>query len=346
MGLIGAVLHPLATGMTVHLMPPEAFLRRPLRWPEAISRTGSVMTMAPDFAYAAIARHAGGVEPGSLDLSALRLAVTGAEPVRPATLRAVTATFEPHGLRPGVLTPGYGLAEATLCVTALDPVHEPLTVRAPGTGRTLAACGRELEPRTLAVVGADGRPCPPGTEGEIWVTGPSVARGYWRRPQATEQTFRARRADGDPRDWLRTGDVGVVVGGLLCVVGRTRDVVVHRGVNIHLHDVEATAAASHPILASRRAAAFAVPGTEDVVLLHEWDAAADAAGVIERVRAAVSREHGPLLHAVALVPRGTIAHTTSGKIRRQACARRWAEGGYARAYAVWTRSPVPVGGPA
>jgi acyl-CoA synthetase (AMP-forming)/AMP-acid ligase II len=345
MGLIGSVLHPLATGMTVHLMPPEAFLRRPARWPEVLSRTGSVMTMGPDFAYAVIARHACGIEAGSLDLSSVRLAVTGAEPIRLTTLEAVAAAYGPHGLRPGVLTPGYGLAEATLCVAASDPASEPITVRVPGTGRKLVACGRELHAGSVAVVGADGWPCPPMTEGEIWVTGPSVARGYWRRPQETRHAFRARRADGDPRDWLRTGDSGVVIDGLLCIVGRIKDVVVRGGVNVYLHDVEATASASHPALAARRAAAFAVPGSEGVVLLHEWDADTDPAGIIDRVRAAVGREHGPLLHAVALVPRGAIAHTTSGKIQRSACARWWAEGGHAEAYAAWMRTPVRVGGP-
>lgn len=325
MGLIGTVLHPIAAGMTVHLLPPAAFLRRPASWLETVARTGSTITMAPDFAYALAARRA--ADPGPA-LAGLRHAVIAAEPIRPATIRAFRQAFEPFGLHPQALTPGYGLAENTLCVSSTGR-QGAAEVRLP-SGRLVIGCGREPIPgsRVAIVDPATGRRCTDGTEGEIWVSGPSVAGGYWRQPAETEAVFRARLA-GDPADWLRTGDYGVLTGSALCITGRLKDVVMLNGATVHLHDLEQTAQSSHPALRPGGNAAFAVPGTERVVLLQELaEPVDDLELVMSRIRRAIAEEHGLALAAVALLPRGTVPHTTSGKVRRRACGEQWLAGDF------------------
>lgn len=338
MGLIGMLAHPLWAGMTVHLMPPTAFLRRPLSWLETVSATGSAITMAPDFAYALAARHGRRADLSGLDLSGLRHAITAAEPIRLATVTAFSGAFAVCGLRPDAVTPGYGLAENTLCVAAADRSTDPLTVRPhPGQhairDRTLVGVGRGpfTGTRTAVVDPATHLRCPQGTTGEIWVTGTSVAAGYWRRQAATEQTFGARIPD-EPERWLRTGDLGVVVDGVLCVDGRLKDLVIRSGANIHLHDLELTAADSHPALLVGGGAAFAVGGgteAERIVVVRELATHADRVDrgdVMRRIRQAIAEEHGVVPDVVALVRRGAIPRTTSGKVRRDACARAWTTG--------------------
>jgi acyl-CoA synthetase (AMP-forming)/AMP-acid ligase II len=324
MGLIGMLAHPLWAGMTVHLMSPSAFVRRPMRWLETISATGSVLTMAPDFAYALAARRADDVS--TLDLSALRLAITAAEPIRPATLAAFAEAFAPAGLRPTALTPGYGLAENTLCVVAADRAVDPLLV-----GR-LVGCGSGPFPgtRTAIVDPATRRRCPVG---EIWVSGTSVAAGYWRRPAETVATFQAR-IDGEPGQWLRTGDLGRVVDGQLCVTGRLKDVIIHNGHNVHPDELEAASADCHPDLVGGGGAAFESGGR--VVLVREITAAGDTAEILRCIRLAVAEETGIALDTVVLVRRAAIPRTTSGKVRRGECARSWADGELT-AIARWNR---------
>jgi acyl-CoA synthetase (AMP-forming)/AMP-acid ligase II len=325
MGLIGMLAHPLWAGMTVHLMPPSAFVRRPMRWLDTISTTGSVLTMAPDFAYALAARRATNVS--TLDLSTLRLAITAAEPIRPATLAAFAAAFTPAGLRPTALTPGYGLAENTLCVVASDRTVDPMLV-----GR-FVGCGSGPFPgtRTAIVDPVSRRRC---QVGEIWVSGTSVAAGYWRRPAETAATFHAR-IDGEPGDWLRTGDLGTVVDGQLCVTGRLKDVIIHNGHNVPPDDVEAASTDCHPDLVGGGGAAFESQGR--VVLVREITTAGSAAEILRCVRSAVAEETGIALDVVVLVRRAAIPRTTSGKIRRGECARRWVDGELT-AIAQWNRA--------
>ncbi len=343
MGLIGMLAHPVWAGMAVHLMPPSAFLRRPLSWLETISRSRSAMTMAPDFAYALAARRVRPEEAAALDLSGLRHAVTAAEPIRARTVEAFRSVFAPAGLRPEAVTPGYGLAENTLSVSWADPSAEPLLVTLPETGRQVVPCGSEpVVGNTLAIVDPGTlRRCPPGETGEIWVTGSSVTLGYWRRPEETAQAFRPG-PDGEPGTWLRTGDLGVLADGALCVVGRLKDTVKHKGVTLHLHDLEQTALDCTPSLGDGSAAAFAVPGGEDgpplVVLVHEVARPpADPQALLGRIRAAIAEEHGLALGAVALVRRGAVPRTTSGKVQRRRCADRWLSGEL-KPIASWTKT--------
>jgi len=347
-GLIGNVLQPLWVGATTVLMSPTAFIRRPMSWLSAISRYRAHTSGGPDFAFGACIARAGDA-PADLDLSCWEVAFDGAEPIRPSTLRRFAATFAPHGFRPAALFPCYGLAEATLLVTGSGKGRGPRTVAAdvgelerrrfvparPGEGRVLAGSGAALPGEDLRIVDpATRRPNPPGAVGEIWVSGAHVAQGYWRRPEATADTFRARLegADGD-RAYLRTGDLGVVVDGEVHVVGRAKDMIIIRGRNHYPHDVEQTVRSAHPAVAAGTCAAFGVPGDagETLVVVAEIDREHrhdDLGEVSAAIRATVVAEHEVALTELVLTRWGTLSKTSSGKIMRAATRRRHLEHGF------------------
>ena len=211
MGLIGTVLQPLYTGAACYLMSPVAFLQRPARWLEAISRYRATTSGGPNFAYELCVRKVGEAEREGLDLSSWQVAFNGAEPVRADTLRRFAAAFAPCGFRASAFRPCYGLAEATLLVSGWRPEegeprvraldaealerHEAVDAADAARSRELIGCGAAMQ-TVLAVDPESGEPCPPGRVGEIWVAGPSVAQGYWERPEETAAAFGARLADG------------------------------------------------------------------------------------------------------------------------------------------------------
>ncbi|MFD0416962.1 aminotransferase class I/II-fold pyridoxal phosphate-dependent enzyme [Streptomyces sp. NPDC127108] len=345
MGLIGGILSPLYGGFPAHLMAPMSFVRRPLLWLQALSDTRASTSVAPNFGFEACVRRITDEERDRLDLRHWRLALNGAEPVRADTLDRFVERFAPSGFRRSALLPCYGLAEATLMVTGVR-AHEPpaigefdaaalgagLATEATGAGKAagsrvtrVVACGPAVDGVDVAVVDARTRRRVPGegTIGEVWLTGPSVARGYWRRPEATEDTFRARLEDEPDTPYLRTGDLGFLREGQLHVVGRTKDVVIVQGRNHYPHDIELTVERADPAVRPGCGAAFAVEvdGAEQLVVAYEIDGrrAADAPGLLAGLRSAIADEHQVTPHAVVLLKRSTVHRTTSGKIQRQAC---------------------------
>ncbi|MFC9748435.1 fatty acyl-AMP ligase [Streptomyces niveus] len=357
MGLIGMICHPLWAGMSVRMSTPAAFLRDPASWLHEISQSRATITIAPDFGYATAARKVAEKRRAGLDLSCLRHALSGAEPVRPRTIEDFTEAYAPWGLEPRAMMPVYGLAEATLCVSCVDRQAEPALTeasqqalregRVSSSGKhgaaetggdralTLVGCGRSFTDDTeVAVVDPDAHVhLPDGEVGEIWVSGPSVAGGYWNRPGSTDATFGAT-VQGSDRRYLRTGDLGVMHGGQLHIVGRRKDVIVHNGVNHHPQDLEATVETAHAAVG--RVAAVGVPvdgvvGAEELVLLVEladYGRDRDHDAVLTAVRRAVTESHGIAVRAVELLKPGAVPRTTSGKVRRREAARRWATAGF------------------
>ncbi|GAA3463920.1 non-ribosomal peptide synthetase [Saccharothrix longispora] len=333
MGLIGAVLQPLHGAFPVLLMPPRTFLYHPYRWLRAITDFRATASPAPDFAYRECVRRVTDDELVTLDLSSWTHALTGAEPVRAATVEAFAERFGPAGFRREAFLPCYGLAEATLFVTAAPPGRGPRELRvdrgalADGRvvpdagGMPLVGCGGTHGDDVLAVVdAATATGCAPGEVGEIWVSGPSVAGGYWGNPELS-RAFTATRSDAPGRRWLRTGDLGFVLDDDLFVTGRTKELVVVRGANHYPVDIEITAerALSSP---SAAGAAFAVDDgdTERLVLVLELGRGVKPDDAMTTaVRTAVAREHQLDLSDLVLVRPGGIPRTTSGKIRRLAC---------------------------
>lgn len=361
-GLIGNVLQPLHLGVTSVLMAPASFIRRPLGWLSAISRYRAHTSGGPNFAFDACVAHAARGEVPELDLSCWKVAFNGAEPIRHDTLRRFADAFAPFGFSEQALYPCYGSAEVTLLATGSRKGRGPRTVEAdadalgrrrfveaaPGKGHTLVGSGLLPPEGELRIVDPDtGQPCPPETIGEIWISGDHVTTGYWRRPEQSAETFRAR-CEG--RDHLRTGDLGVVIDHELYVVGRLKDMIIIRGRNHYPHDIEHAVQTAHPALRPTACAAFAVDGFdgEELVVVQEirrdWtaDEGPEIAGAI---RQAIVRENGIAAGDVVLAVPGQLQKTTSGKIMRSAAKKRYLESGFE----LWTppeasprRSPANI----
>jgi acyl-CoA synthetase (AMP-forming)/AMP-acid ligase II len=362
MGLIGGVLQTLYCGGTSMLLSPVAFLQRPVRWLEAISRTRATISGGPDFAYDLCIRKVTSEQRGTLDLSSWDLAFDGAEPIRPETLRRFVEVFGPCGFRREAFYPCYGLAESTLIVSGgQDPEHPDgrafrgaeldrgrvveaetgTDTRLAGDPRVIVGSGRSAPDQTLVIADPDTlASCPADRVGEIWVSSPSVAAGYWNRPEETERAFRARLSDTRQGPFLRTGDLGFLKDGVLYVTGRLKDLIVIRGRNYSPHDLEWTVEQSHPSLRPSSGAAFSVEadGQERLVIAqeverHERHRNLDA--VIAAIRHAVASHHEIDAHAVALLKPGSIPKTSSGKIQRHACREAFLAGTLAEV-ARWT----------
>lgn len=347
MGLIYGIVLPLYAGFPGVLMPPAAFLQRPLRWLRCVSDCRATFSGGPNFAYELCTSRIGPEQKDSLDLSRWRIAFSGAEPVRQETLDRFAEAFAPCGFRREALAAGYGLAEATLMVTLSRPGAPPASYRAAaaelernrlvpvttaeGGARTLVGCGSpgEISPATI-VDPETRRPCAAGEVGEIWVSGPSVAQGYWNRPEESALTFGARLDDGRG-PFLRTGDLGAVARDELFVTGRRKELVIIRGLNHYPQDLEQTVQASHAALRPGAGATFSVDavGGEGLVIVQEVERtqrSADPAELVQAIRRAVTEEHEIEPHAIVLLRPGSIPKTSSGKIQRGACRTAFLDG--------------------
>ena len=324
MGLIGVVLEALHAGARAVLMPPQAFLQRPSRWLQAIDRYRATISGAPNFAYdLCVRRFRPDAEP-TFDLSSWRMAFCGAEPIRTDTLRRFARVFSSHGFRASALYPTYGLAEATVFASGGELDAGLRTLPAAG-GRELVNCGRAFGDGTIAIVDPETlREQPAGQAGEIWIAGSHVAAGYWNDGTATRETFGAKLPDRPDRTYMRTGDLGLMSGGELHIIGRMKELLIVNGESLHPQDIEHAIAHSHPSFAAV-GAAFGVDteAGEQIVAVHEVTLGAmnepDHSAAIAAAFAAVGGESGVRLFDLVPVRPGAIPLTTSGKVRRSKC---------------------------
>ncbi|MFD8913584.1 fatty acyl-AMP ligase [Streptomyces sp. NPDC059575] len=350
MGMLFGVVLPLWAGIPSYLMAPDAFIRRPARWLEALARFGGTHAAAPSFAYELCARAAAEGRTAEVgDLSRWRVAANGAEPVRWGTIRSFTEAFAPYGFDPRAMCPGYGLAENTLKVTGTrqdrepgvlwlsaeslrDGVAEPVGASAEDAVPVVSSGGTVGRTRVRIVDPVTREELPEGRIGEIWVSGPCVAGGYLGRPDASEDTFRARVAQDDGTAQLRTGDLGFLHGGQLHVTGRLKDVIIRKGRNHYPQDIELSAEHSVSGLRPNCAAAFSCDdGThERLVVVVEADGrvlnSLGAEALHRHVRDAVREAHRITPDEVLVVRRGALSKTSSGKVQRRACKRRYENG--------------------
>ncbi len=275
MGLIGGILQPLWVGRPNIMMSPMAFLQKPFRWLSAISRFRGTTSGGPNFAYDLCVRKITPEQRATLDLSSWTVAFNGAEPVRAETLEQFAETFAPCGFRREAFYPCFGLAEATLIVSG-GYVKEPPRIcdfsasalangqAAPAEGegeptRRLVSCGRPVPDVGVVIVDPDTLTrCVSHQVGEIWASGPSIAQGYWRQPEATKATFHAYLADTGEGPFLRTGDLDSCTTAKLFVAGRLKDVIIVHGMNHYPHDIELTVEKCHAQLRPGCGAAFTV----------------------------------------------------------------------------------------
>lgn len=343
MGLIGGILHPICVGFPMLLMSPASFARNPSHWLKVMAHHRVTVGGGPDFGYRMCLTAVPDEAIEGLDLSAWRVAFTGAEPVRAATLAQFAARFAPAGFDPAAFHPCYGLAESTLMVTAGRPGRPPVVrgfavaglrenravPETVGDIRELVGCGTAAGGGVMIVDPSALTRCEPGEVGEIWVRGPSVAGGYWERAEETERVFDGVLADGD-RGYLRTGDLGFQLDGELFVTGRSKDLIVVHGANHYPQDLERTAEQSHPAILQVGAAFSIETGEQERVVLahevHRHTPDGDLPAIADAVRAALTAEHEVQPHAVVLVRQGGIPRTSSGKIQRAATRERYLAG--------------------
>lgn len=320
MGLVDGIIQPLYSGFTGLLMSPAALLQNPIRWLEAISRYRVTHSGGPNFAYDLCVRRIDESQRAALDLSSWNVAYNGAEPVYHETLERFVSAFGPCGFRRKAFYPAYGLAEATLKVSGgrrgVGPVYRTVE------SRTLVGCGRATLGTEVVIVNPESlHLCKPEEVGEVWVSGPGVAAGYWNRPEETENTFHARLA-GKGR-FLRTGDLGFVHDGELFITGRLKDLIIIRGRNHYPQDIERAVQGCHTGLKPDAGAAFSVElGHEErLVVVQEIDSQQkpDARVIIETIREVIAEEFEIQPAAVVLIRSGTLPKTSSGKVRRHAC---------------------------
>ena len=353
MGLIGTILMTVYAGATAILLTPIDFLQQPFRWLKAITKYRVTYSGGPNFAFDLCIRKITEEQKAELDLSSWINSFNGAEPVRAETLKRFAEEFAVCGFRAEFLQPCYGLAEHTLTASGgvLDEPPIYVTVDAMALEqhevvqrlpheegvRTLVGCGhgwlgteiRIVDPETMIT-------CPQNRVGEIWLKSPSVAQGYWNRPEQTIQEFRAYTKDGNEGPFLRTGDLGFLVGDELFVTGRRKDLILIRGKNFYPQDIEYTVEQAHPAVRESCSAAFSLEiGTEErLVVVAELErsyrprakeqvegdeSASGFQDVVRAIRKAVMDEFQIQPYAILLLRTGSIPKTSSGKIQRHAC---------------------------
>jgi acyl-CoA synthetase (AMP-forming)/AMP-acid ligase II len=344
LGLIAKMAHTIYVGSRCILMSPFAFLQKPVRWLQAISSYQGHISGGPDFAYAITARKVTPEQKAGLDLSSWRIAFNGAEPVRPATLDRFADAFRECGFQREALTPGFGMAEATLFIAG-GPINQApiyyqidaaafaqnrvVPAKAGETAVTAVACGRfDWLDQQLIIVNPDTlRECAPDEVGEIWLAGSHIARGYWNKTAETEAAFLAYTADSGAGPFMRTGDLGFVHEGQLYIGGRIKDLIIVDGQNHYPQDIEFSVEDAHPAVRRGCTAAFSIDrdGKERLVVVAELrnpdesDAPWDIPLVTQELQRAVSKEHGIPLYDIAFIKPRTIHKTSSGKIQRRAC---------------------------
>ncbi|MCA9261148.1 MAG: AMP-binding protein, partial [Planctomycetales bacterium] len=355
MGLIGGLLQPIYMGRPNTLFSPTHFLQKPVRWLQAVSQSGATISGGPNFAYDLCVEKVTAEQKRTLDLSRWSLAFNGAEPVRADTMRRFADAFAECGFRYEAFYPCYGLAEATLIVAGgykqVAPVvqkfdiasleqHRVVSVERETEGaRALVGSGGNLLDQTIVIADPETlEPCGENEVGEVWVNGPSVAQGYWRRPEQTQETFQARLANGRG-PFLRTGDLGFLREGELFVTGRLKDLIILRGVNYYPQDIEASVESAHQGVKIGAGAAFTVgeEARERLVIVQETVRRRDLdfGEIIDAIRRKVAQDHEVAVEAVVLLKTGSIPKTSSGKIQRHACVAGYQAGTLA-ALATWS----------
>ena len=345
MGLIGCLIQAAYLGATNVIIPPLSFLKSPSNWFRSISRYRATTCGGPNFALDYSLEKVADEELQEFDLSSLRTLYCGAEPVRQATLTAFAEKFKKASFRASQFFPVYGLAESVLIVSGGDykaePVYYSVDSQALGENkvipaipgkenRTLTACGYPWIGMSVAIVNPETRiPVSQAEIGEVWVNGPSVARGYWNESENTEFTFRARIEGCKDDTWLRTGDLGFIHEGQLYISGRLKDLIIIRGTNFFPNDIEFVAENSHPALRQNASAAFSsdIRGEERLVLVMEVERThmnnLDENEVFEAIRSSVFAEFGVQPHVICLIRMSNLPKTSSGKIQRFATRSAW-----------------------
>ncbi|MDJ0682728.1 MAG: fatty acyl-AMP ligase [Xenococcaceae cyanobacterium MO_167.B52] len=348
-GLVEGMMVPLYNGHPCYVMSPFAFIKRPLNWLKNISTYKGTHSQAPNFAYDLCIRRIKPQQIAELDLSSWQAAGNAAEPINPQVMAKFMDTFSPCGFKWEAFAPSYGLAENTLLATTKPKGTKPVFLavqtaameqnrvvvadfeQTEGT-RILAGCGKKVCDTNITIVNPDTCiSCAEDEVGEIWIKDPSVAQGYWQRPDVTKATFCAYIQDTEEGAFLRTGDLGFIHEGELYITGRIKDLIIVRGTNHYPQDIEWSVQELHPALRADYGAAFSVEaeGEERLVVVQEVERRSgniDTETIIADIRQEIAEQHEIQVYGVVLAKPGNILKTASGKIQRRACRDKFLQG--------------------
>ncbi|KAA1246432.1 non-ribosomal peptide synthetase/type I polyketide synthase, partial [Aquimarina sp. RZ0] len=347
MGLIGNIIQAFYVGFELIIMPPTAFVQKPIRWLKAFSKYRGTISCGPNFAYDLCLNQIKDEDLEEVDLSSWRVAINGSEPIRPETFKKFASRFVQYGFTVEALFPGYGLAEVTLTVSgckfdtppevlkldkksfndhkieiAEKPLYDNEIVKLMGNGPVVKGLTvRIVDPKTKRLCGSK-------QIGEIWISGDSVSRGYWNREQLSKEIFSAqinfdtKTTDQNKDSYLRTGDMGFLHKDELYISGRLKEMMIINGVNHFPQDIEQTVQNSHLDLQNNAGAAFSfsVNQKEQLVIVQEIKRTSmrsyDFEAIVNTISKAVLEVHELPLYALVLVSPGRIPKTSSGKIQR------------------------------
>ena len=349
MGLIGNILQPLYLGTPSILMSPVSLSQQPFEWLKAISHYQATTSGGPNFAYDLLCLKATPEKLAGLDLSNWKVAFSGAETVRGETLDRFSHIFANCGFNKSAFYPCYGMAEATLFITGglqqEDPIikyvdgaalekNQVLEIAEETSGsKAIVGCGRQwLDTEVLIVNPETLTPCQPHEVGEIWVLGSGIGKGYWEQKQETKDTFQGLLKGTKSPEYLRTGDLGFLQNGELYITGRLKEVMIFWGSYRYPQHVEETVQKSHPALRKNAGAAFAIDkdGAEKLVIVQEVERSYLRSLNLEEIVTAICQSVGEVheveVHAIALLKTGSIPKTSSGKIQRRGCSKKFLEG--------------------
>lgn len=362
MGLIGVILLAIFMGCSSTLMSPISFLRNPKKWLKAISDYRVSICAAPNFAYDYCVSKIKEEDRVGLDLSSWEVALNGAEPIHFETLERFYQAFKQCGFRKEAIFPCYGLAEATLYVSGSGCMNgfqynyfsdlglqqnrvEPLEKNAL-KAKAIVSCGIPSQEVVIVDPNTCER-CAPNAIGEIWIKGPSVAKGYWQNAEETEAVFHARIQPSGQDEFLRTGDLGFLYQGQLYITGRIKDLIIIHGMNYYPQDIEHTVNHSHSSIRNGCTAAFTVTTSsldskiltsiskslvtsstskfideEKIIIVTELTPNHEKSEenyrkICEVISQAIAENHELAVHSILLIKAKTLPKTTSGKLRRR-----------------------------
>ncbi|WP_062053012.1 hybrid non-ribosomal peptide synthetase/type I polyketide synthase [Aquimarina longa] len=345
MGLIGNILQAVYVGCETIIMPPTAFIQKPIRWLRTISNYKGTTSGAPNFAYDLCVQQIKEEDLNNLELSSWSVVFNGSEPIRPETMDSFEATFKPFGLKTTYLSPCYGMAETTLIISTKDfnaiPVTLFLNKENFHSGKVVISkndcnesdmircmsSGQVLEDMNAIIVNPNTKKvCDKDEIGEIWVSGKSITKGYWQREKLTKEVFKAQIVDSNQQEdtYLRTGDMGFINNKELYITGRLKELMIINGVNHFPQDIERVVQKSHTDLQNNAGVAFSaeIKGKEQLVIVQEIKRTSmrryDFDRIIKSICDSVFEQHELSIYAIILVKPGRVGKTSSGKIKRLA----------------------------
>jgi acyl-CoA synthetase (AMP-forming)/AMP-acid ligase II len=361
-GLVEGITVPLYNGHPCYLMSPFAFIKRPVQWLRNITKYRVTHSQGPNFAYDQCIRRVKPKEIAELDLSSWQAAGNAAEPINPLVMEKFVETFSPCGFQWNTFAPAYGLAEYTLLATTKPKGTEPVFTAVKTAEiekdriveahpeddqegvRIFPSCGRLVCETKLAIVNPDSHiRCREDQVGEIWLSDPCMAQGYWQRPEETQEIFKAYIEDTQEGPFLRTGDLGFFKNGELYITGRIKDLIIIRGTNHYPQDIEWTVQHLNPVLRADYGAAFSIEdrGEERLIVVQEIERHTedlDYHTLIDDIRQEIAEQHELNVYGIVLAKSGTILKTASGKIQRRACRNSFLSGDI-NVIADWCENP-------